>query len=105
MHSIISRYWVNVIFLCLVRRGQSIHNIGMPQQHTTRSAPHTYLGDDTHAGTRWWLEAVPGTLAPVLTLQLGIGGLRQFERHGATVATIGPVIDVILADLAAGGAQ
>jgi hypothetical protein len=48
---------------------------------------------------------VPGTLAPVLTLQLRIGGLRQFEQPGATVATIGPMIDVILADAAAKDAR
>jgi hypothetical protein len=70
-----------------------------------RTAPHSYVGDGTHAGTRWWLEAVPGTLAPVRTLQIGIGGLRQFERPGTTVANVGAIIDVILADLAAGDAR
>jgi hypothetical protein len=73
----------------------------MNNASTLRTAPHQYLGDGNHAGTRWWLEAVPGTLAPVLTLQLGIGGLRQFERQGATATTIGPMIDGILAELAA----
>jgi hypothetical protein len=78
----------------------------MPEQHTFRTAPHQYLGDGTTAGgVRWWLEAVPGTPAPVLTLQLGMGGLRQFERPRATAATIGPVIDAILADMDAKAAR